>query len=76
MAHIFDRLMESCECRLDFVSIACGRLYGIIQLMKLGPSDVKSSRWQLDEEASQRRAHVFWQLFVQDTWLVCVDIVA
>ncbi|GJF00201.1 fungal-specific transcription factor domain-containing protein [Phanerochaete sordida] len=30
---------------------------------------VKSSRWHLDEEASTRRASVFWQVFVRDTWL-------
>ncbi|KAI0789552.1 fungal-specific transcription factor domain-containing protein [Abortiporus biennis] len=30
---------------------------------------VNSARWKLDEEASQRRSRVFWQLFHQDTWL-------
>ncbi|KAH9950983.1 fungal-specific transcription factor domain-containing protein [Amylocystis lapponica] len=40
--------------------------------VKLGHSiglHVNSSRWKLDEEASQRRCRVFWQLFFQDTWL-------
>ncbi|KAI0706170.1 hypothetical protein BC835DRAFT_1312763 [Cytidiella melzeri] len=40
--------------------------------IKLGHSiglHVKSSKWQLDEEASNRRAHVFWQLFHKDAWL-------
>ncbi|KAJ3547759.1 hypothetical protein NM688_g5369 [Phlebia brevispora] len=39
---------------------------------KLGHSiglHVNSSRWQLGEEAGQRRARVFWQLFLQDTWI-------
>ena len=33
-------------------------------------ADVKSSKWALDEEASQRRSIIFWQVFVQDTWLL------
>ncbi|KAI0095188.1 hypothetical protein BDY19DRAFT_1039110 [Irpex rosettiformis] len=40
--------------------------------IKLGVSiglHVKSSKWQLDEEASNRRSHVFWQLFHKDAWL-------
>lgn len=31
---------------------------------------MKSSKWQLDEEASNRRSNVFWQLFHKDAWLV------
>lgn len=37
---------------------------------------VNSSRWQLDEEASQRRSSVFWQLFHQDTWIVRARCIA
>ncbi|TCD62867.1 hypothetical protein EIP91_006273 [Steccherinum ochraceum] len=40
--------------------------------VKLGYSiglHVNSSKWQLDAEASERRSHVFWQLFFQDTWI-------
>ena len=36
----------------------------------VSPVDVNSARWQLDEEASQRRSRVFWQLFHLDTWVV------
>ncbi|KAI0673870.1 fungal-specific transcription factor domain-containing protein [Trametes maxima] len=42
------------------------------QAVKLGHSysiDVSSSRWRLDEDATLKRNRVFWQLFVQDTWL-------
>ncbi|KAJ7053870.1 fungal-specific transcription factor domain-containing protein [Mycena amicta] len=30
---------------------------------------LNSSRWKLSEEASQRRSRVFWQLFINDTWM-------
>ncbi|KAI0652601.1 fungal-specific transcription factor domain-containing protein [Trametes meyenii] len=40
------------------------------QAVKLGHSVyVSSSRWRLDEDATLKRNRVFWQLFVQDTWL-------
>ena len=34
------------------------------------PLDVNSARWKLDEEATQRRSSIFWQLFHADTWVV------
>ncbi|PCH34306.1 hypothetical protein WOLCODRAFT_95215 [Wolfiporia cocos MD-104 SS10] len=40
--------------------------------VKLGLSvglHVNGSRWKLDEDASQKRGRVFWQLFQQDTWI-------
>ncbi|GBE77611.1 hypothetical protein SCP_0104910 [Sparassis crispa] len=40
--------------------------------VKLGYSvglHVNSSRWKLDDDASQRRSRVFWELFMQDTWI-------
>ncbi|KAF7298747.1 Zn(2)-C6 fungal-type domain-containing protein [Mycena indigotica] len=30
---------------------------------------LNSSRWKLTEEASQRRSRLFWQLFINDTWM-------
>ncbi|KAI0962090.1 hypothetical protein AcV7_001011 [Taiwanofungus camphoratus] len=40
--------------------------------VKLGHSiglHLNGSRWKLDEDARQRRGRVFWQLFMQDTWI-------
>ncbi|KZT08809.1 uncharacterized protein LAESUDRAFT_648494 [Laetiporus sulphureus 93-53] len=31
--------------------------------------DMSSARWKLHEDACQRRSRVFWQLFLQDTWI-------
>ncbi|KAH9897653.1 fungal-specific transcription factor domain-containing protein [Cubamyces lactineus] len=42
------------------------------QAAKLGHSiglHVRSSRWRLSEDAAIQRNSVFWQLFMQDTWL-------
>ncbi|KAI0828999.1 fungal-specific transcription factor domain-containing protein [Trametes gibbosa] len=42
------------------------------QAVKLGHSiglHVSGSRWRLGEDTSIKRNQVFWQLFVQDTWL-------
>ncbi|CCL98901.1 uncharacterized protein FIBRA_00908 [Fibroporia radiculosa] len=30
---------------------------------------VSGSRWKLDDDASHKRGRVFWQLFLQDTWI-------
>ncbi|OCH95704.1 hypothetical protein OBBRIDRAFT_830653 [Obba rivulosa] len=40
--------------------------------VKMGHSiglHVNSARWRLDDEACQKRAFVFWQLFKEDAWL-------
>ncbi|KAI0778886.1 hypothetical protein BD413DRAFT_512633 [Trametes elegans] len=40
------------------------------QAVKLGHSVyVSSSRWRLGKDAALKRNQVFWQLFMQDTWL-------
>ena len=35
---------------------------------------MNSDRWRLDAEASAQRNRTFWQLFLQDTWLVRVSL--
>ncbi|EKM61712.1 uncharacterized protein PHACADRAFT_204880 [Phanerochaete carnosa HHB-10118-sp] len=69
----FQELWSDSSITPHYVSHYAWMLAGFV--VKLSHSiglHVKSSRWQLDEDAGTRRAAVFWQVFVRDTWLVRV----
>lgn len=36
-------------------------------------TDVNNAHWKLDQRTSQRRSHLFWQIFVKDTWMVLLQ---
>jgi hypothetical protein len=37
--------------------------------------DLNSARWKLNEDATQKRSRIFWQLFLLDTWGVSCEII-
>ncbi|CAL1694716.1 unnamed protein product [Somion occarium] len=63
--------MEYCDCRPDHSTSHKAWIHTGFAV-KLGHGiglHVNSARWKLDEEATQRRSNVFWQLFLTDTWI-------
>ncbi|KAK7695142.1 hypothetical protein QCA50_002332 [Cerrena zonata] len=63
--------MEFCDYRPDHSS-SHGAWCHVGLAVKLGHGiglHVNSARWKLDEEATQRRSSIFWQLFNTDTWI-------
>ncbi|KZT73240.1 hypothetical protein DAEQUDRAFT_662513, partial [Daedalea quercina L-15889] len=69
-AELFDNILGSAYKTLPLAWLTIGLA------VKMGHSvspvmcaDVNSNRWKLDPENGQKRARVFWQLLMQDTWL-------
>ena len=65
----------ACDADRSNCRLACVCLFLVDDTGRFTPfSDMNSERWRLDAHSSGLRNRAFWQIFLQDTWLVGISV--